>query len=180
MPQDRRFVVITGGPGSGKSTLVEALAQRGHARTPEAGRGVIVDQVGIGGSGVPWRDEVLFAELMLSWELRSYRWAQSRPGVVFFDRGMPDLVGFLRVRGREVPAHVDAAARGFGYRREVFLAPFWPEIYGVDAERGQSPEEAEATFHAMVEAYTEYGYRLLVLPKSSVADRVDFVLDALR
>jgi predicted ATPase len=44
-----RFFVITGGPGSGKTTLIEALASRGLARSTEAGRAIIRDQASVGG-----------------------------------------------------------------------------------------------------------------------------------
>ena len=37
---NRRFVV-TGGPGGGKSTLLEALAERGYRVAPEAARRLI-------------------------------------------------------------------------------------------------------------------------------------------
>jgi predicted ATPase len=68
-----RFFIVTGGPGSGKSMLIDALQDRGYRRTLEAGRAIIQDQVEIGGHGLPWYDRVLFAELMLGWEIRSYR-----------------------------------------------------------------------------------------------------------
>jgi len=45
----KTFFVITGGPGSGKTTLIDALEEAGFARTVEAGRGVIQDQVAIDG-----------------------------------------------------------------------------------------------------------------------------------
>ena len=66
----QRLFVVTGGPGSGKTTLIDALAQAGCARSIEAGRGVIQDQVAIGGPALPWRDPQAFAELMLCWEMR--------------------------------------------------------------------------------------------------------------
>lgn len=66
-----RFFVLTGGPGSGKTTLIEALRAQGFATAPEAGRGIIRDQMAIGGPALPWQDRAFFAELMLSWELRS-------------------------------------------------------------------------------------------------------------
>jgi len=37
MSDFERFHVITGGPGSGKSTLIETLARRGYAHSVEAG-----------------------------------------------------------------------------------------------------------------------------------------------
>ncbi|WP_017974874.1 AAA family ATPase [Actinopolyspora halophila] len=172
-----RFVVVTGGPGSGKTTLLERLGHQGLASTVEAGRGVIRDQMTIGGSALPWADQALFAELMLSWEMRSYRWAQQHTEVVLFDRAVPDVVGYLRLAGLSVPAHVSAAAEFFRYHRQVFIAPPWPEIFSQDSERRQDLAEAERTCDAMVEIYTELGYEVVNLPRAEVATRVEFVND---
>ncbi|WP_157162808.1 AAA family ATPase, partial [Actinoalloteichus spitiensis] len=48
---EERFFVLTGGPGSGKTTILDELAARGMAVTREAGRGIIQDQVRVGGQG---------------------------------------------------------------------------------------------------------------------------------
>ncbi|MFG2014975.1 AAA family ATPase [Actinomadura geliboluensis] len=174
------FVVVTGGPGSGKSTLIDRLELAGFARSQEAGRGVIQDQVAIGGRALPWQDVELFAEMMLCWEMRSYRSMEAQAGPVFFDRGIPDIVGYLRLEGRPVPPHVHTAARTFRYRRRVFIAPPWPEIYEQDTERKQSLAEAERTYESMVTTYAEYGYELVELPRVPVEERVRFVTDQLR
>src|SRR5690606_37036756 len=94
-----RFFVLTGGPGSGKTTLVKALGASGFRSTVEAGRAVIRDQVAIGGPALPWNDPTLFAELMLSWEMRSHTIASADIGPFFFDRGLPDIAGYLRLSG---------------------------------------------------------------------------------
>jgi predicted ATPase len=73
-----RFVVLTGGPGGGKSTLLAALAALGHAVSPEAGRAIIRDQARIGGRLRD--DQVAFAETILMREMRSYREARCRAG----------------------------------------------------------------------------------------------------
>ncbi|GAA2795589.1 AAA family ATPase [Saccharopolyspora taberi] len=179
MPENERFAVLTGGPGSGKSTLIDQLESMGFARSEEAGRGIIRDQAAIGGAALPWHDRQLFAELMLSWELRSYRLAEAATSTVLFDRGVPDVIGYLRVEGLPVPEHVHRAAREFRYRTQVFVAPPWPEIYVRDEERKQSPEVAERTYEAMVDAYTECGYELVELPRVSVRERAEFVVDLL-
>jgi len=177
MPQDLdRFFVITGGPGSGKTTLLDALAAAGFATLPEAGRAIIRDQLAIGGSALPWSHPELFAELMLSWDLRSYRSARSEQGPVFFDRSVVDLIGYLRLSGIGVPRHFRKAAETLRYRRRVFVAPPWPEIFAQDSERKQSLEEARKTFDAVAEAYEELGYELVPLPLAPVGERRDFVL----
>jgi predicted ATPase len=167
--------VITGGPGSGKTTLIDALASEGVRHMPEAGRAIIQDQVDIGGTALPWSDREAFATLMLAWEMRSYREAVSAPGPIVFDRGIPDVIGYLRLCRLPVPASVLKAAELHRYASRVFIAPPWPAIFKQDTERKQTLAEAEATYHAMVEAYSSLRYELIMLPLTSVAERARFV-----
>ena len=101
-----RFYVITGGPGSGKTALIEALRSLGYPSSVEAGRGIILDHMAIDGPALPWRDPMLFSELMLSWEIRSYHDAEQSTGPVFFDRGVPDVLGYLHLMNIPAPEHV--------------------------------------------------------------------------
>lgn len=174
-----RRIVLTGGPGSGKTTLLEALAAAGHATSPEAGRAIIRRQQAIDGEALPWKDRTLFAELMLDRELEAHARAESADGPVFFDRGVPDVVGYLSLCGLPVPAHMERAAQDIRYERRVFIAPVWPEIFGQDAERKQDLDEARRTFDAMAETYPRFGYELIELPRAPVAERLDFVLTTL-
>lgn len=174
---DQEFFIITGGPGSGKSTLLDRLERDGFARSAEAGRGIIQDQVAVGGSALPWHDRALFAELMLSWEMRSHRLATQHAviGPVLFDRGVPDIIGYLRVEELPIPGHMYRAVEQFRYNTRVFIAPPWPEIYRQDTERKQNLETARRTYEAMATVYSELGYQLVELPRSSIEDRADFV-----
>jgi predicted ATPase len=171
-----RFVVVTGGPGSGKSALIAALHQRGYARSIEAGRAVIQDQMAIGGHALPWDDRAMFAEVMLSWEMRSYHIAQHSSDLAFFDRGVPDVLGYLRLVNLPVPEHMRKAAEIFRYHRQVFIAPPWQEIFHQDNERKQDFDEAIRTYQSMVITYRECCYDLVELPCVSVQERMHFVL----
>jgi predicted ATPase len=170
-------VVLTGGPGSGKTTLIGALRALGLGTAPEAGRAIIREQVAIGGPALPWADLRLFTELILAWDMRTYRAMEQTAGPVFFDRGIPDAAGGYAMMGLAGPAHVRAATAAFRYAPVVFLAPPWPAIYTSDTERRQSPDEAVRTFLAMRTAYRRAGYRLVTLPLAPVPDRARFVLE---
>ncbi|MBS1072123.1 AAA family ATPase [Gluconobacter wancherniae] len=167
--------VVTGGPGSGKTSLIDMLASEGVRHMPEAGRAIIQDQVDIGGTALPWADREAFATLMLAWEMRSYREAIGASCPIVFDRGIPDVIGYLRLCGLPVPAAILNAANQRRYARRVFVAPPWPAIFRPDTERKQTLLEAEATYNAMVEAYSDLGYELVMLPLVSVAERARFV-----
>ncbi|UUP16104.1 AAA family ATPase [Nitratireductor thuwali] len=172
----QNLFVLTGGPGSGKTTLLDALDAAGFATAPEAGRSIIRQQKAMGGSGLPSADRLLYAELMLSWDIRSFQAAPDE--TAFFDRGIPDTIGYLSLCGIAVPAHFHRAAEMFRYNRTVFILPPWPDIFRNDTERTQSPEEAEATFRAMQETYTALGYRLVEVPRTRLRERLAFVLAA--
>lgn len=169
-------IVITGGPGSGKTSLVEALAAAGHATSPEAGRAIIRRQQTIQGDCLPWRDRVLFAELMLDRDLEAHATFATAAAPVFFDRGIPDVAGYLTLCGLPVPPHIERAARAHRYQQTVFIAPVWPEIFAPDAERRQDLNEARRTFDAMAGVYPRFGYELIELPKASIPERVAFIL----
>lgn len=175
MKMSNNLHIITGGPGSGKSTLIDALAAEGLRCMPEAGRAIIQDQVAIGGNALPWADREAFAALMLAWEMRSHREAVGTSAPVFFDRGIPDVLGYLRLCQLPVPHHVLRAAELRRYNPRVFIAPHWPAIFQQDDERKQSAAEAQATYHAMAETYAALGYELLRLPLASVPERVAFI-----
>jgi predicted ATPase len=174
-----RLFIVTGGPGAGKSTLLAALAARGFATMPEGGRAIIQDQVAINGPALPWADRSAFAELMLSWDMRSYREALGMQGPVFFDRGVPDVPSYLRLCGIPIPQHVANAAETYRYHRRVFVAPPWEAIFEQDAERKQDFAEAQATYDALIEVYESLGYEMIRLPLVSPEERAMFVVEKL-
>lgn len=176
MPCHPPLHVLTGGPGSGKSSLLAALAQAGHSVSEEAGRAIIRDQQSIAGLGLPWRAPSLFAELMLAWELRAHRQALAMKGPVFFDRSLVDIIGYLRLNDLPVGQHLLQAVRQLRYHRQVFLLPHWPQLYCNDSERRQDAAEAERTCRVMRAVYLEAGYHLIEVLRISLAQRRDFVL----
>ena len=171
------FHIITGGPGAGKSTLIDALAGLGYSTVRESGRAIIRHQLAIGGNALHTGDRALFLELMIERTMADYEAASGETGPVFFDRGLPEFAGYCRLTGVALTAHVQNAAEVFRYNPRIFVAPPWREIYVNDAERKQDFAEAVATCDACAAACVEAGYEVVELPKASVAERVAFVLD---
>lgn len=168
--------IITGGPGSGKTSVIEALRERGYICVDEVGRKIIREQLLIGGDALHWGDRAKFLELMLSRSIGDYDRVAECAGAVFFDRGIPELAGYCRLVGMPVVPHVARAAELYRYAWEVFVMPPWREIYRNDVERRQDFAEAIATHDLAVATYREFGYEPVEVPKASVGDRVAFIL----
>ena len=171
------FFVITGGPGAGKTTLIDALSKSGCQIVEEAGRRIIRDQKARGGNATHDGDRLAYRDLMFEDAVRTFSHLSNETGLVLFDRGLPDLIGYSRLIGAPVPAGLRDAAAHYRYNRTVFIAPPWEEIYAQDGERKQDLAEAAATYEAMRDAYDETGYVLTELPRTTVEERVRFVLD---
>ena len=162
-------VVIAGGPGSGKSTLLQALAASGERCYEEASRALIREQLAQSGQRLPWGDLWAFAQECAARMLAQLA-DSAHHGRCFFDRGLPDLMGYLTHGGRTAPDEWRKASRA--YAPVVFFAPPWQEIYVNDAERPQSFAEARSLSAHIRRAYVDCGFRLVELSKSSVPDRL--------
>lgn len=180
MNYQQNFIVITGGPGGGKTTLVETLAASGFLAVEEAGRRIIQEQRSCGGNATHDGDRIAFRRLMFEDALQTYQRMTDFTGPVFFDRGLPDLIGYSRLIGAPVPSWLQQAVENYRYNETVFIAPAWQEIFRQDDERQQDFAEAAATCEAMRAAYEETGYRLAELPRSTIDERVAFMLERIQ
>lgn len=173
------FIVLTGGPGGGKTSLIEALADEGFRTAPESGRAVIREELARGGSALPWSDRAAFADAMAALDEAAYAAARAQGGVTIFDRGLPDVLGYLALCGLPAPDDLHQAALRLRYTSPVFLAPFWPDIYTGDAERRQDAAEAAETARVMRWTYQGLGYEVTDLPLAPVPKRVRFLRERL-
>ncbi|WP_225768752.1 AAA family ATPase [Inquilinus sp. Marseille-Q2685] len=172
-----RFVVISGCSGGGKSTLLAELARRGHAVVEEPGRRIVKEELESGGRALPWVDGPAFARRAIVLALADRAAAEGRPGWVFFDRGLVDAASALQHMTGE-PA-LETLARSNPYHRRVFLTPPWPEIYGTDPERRHGLDAALEEYERLLQDYPTLGYEVVILPKTGVAERAEFVLATL-
>ncbi|WP_051663899.1 AAA family ATPase [Dyadobacter crusticola] len=173
-----RSIVITGGPGSGKSTLLNALQEQGFRVMQEVSRGLIREQVALESTCLPWLDLNAFAALCLEKMVADFKSADAN-AATFFDRGIPDIVAYLKVGGLEIGPALSAAVRECRYASTVLIAPPWEAIYVNDEERWQTFEDSAALYEAVFQVYQEAGYELIILPFGTVEERVEFVLKTL-
>ena len=167
------FFLFTGGPGVGKTSLLRGLAARGERVVEETHRALIAEQVAAGGRAVPWDDPAAYCDLCVRRDLAKFDALAHEPARIWFDRGIPD--GFDP--GWAAPPDLVAAARARRYNRQVFVFPPWRDIYETDAERRQTWAEAEATFARILQGLDRFGYSPRIVPRATVAERAEFVLD---
>jgi predicted ATPase len=168
-----RFIILSGCSGGGKSTLLAELARRGFVTVEEPGRRIVIEETRKGGTALPWIDIEAFARRAIAMALED-RQKTPADGLVFFDRGLIDAASALRhVSG---DGFIDTLKNTHRYNRLVFLTPPWPEIYRGDDERRHGFDAAVEEYDRLVRDYEALGYDSIVLPKSGIEERADFIL----
>jgi predicted ATPase len=103
---------------------------------------------------------------------------QNQDGLVFFDRGLIDAAMALEYSGGK--RYRDILGDEKHYFNKVFLAPPWPEIFEQDDERKHDFQSAVDEFDRIQSALIELKYDVCLLPKTTVLERVDYILNQLK
>jgi len=171
------FIIITGGPGGGKSTLLTALANKGFCYVEEAARQVIKNRLS---HGLPARPgAAAFARQIFEMDVKNYLANVNTEKMIFFDRSFLDSACMLCQADQIYFEKKKDFLLTHRFYPKVLITPPWQEIYCNDSERDQTFEQAIEVYETLYNWYKLNGYRPIVLPKASVRERVDFVLDML-
>jgi len=170
--------LITGAPGSGKTLILRELVALGFTGVNEPAREVLAGQRAAAGSGVYDSYPRLFCDLMLSRAIADFERVSGARTPVFFDRGIPDQIGYAELFGIDTSA-AESAARAHRYNVVVFALPSWPEIYVTDSERTMTFESAHAFGARVRHIYEDLGYSAIVVPCDTVGARARFIVETL-
>ena len=172
-------IVITGGPGTGKSSLIDELKHRAHVCFEEISREVTLNARKNGVEQLFLTNPLLFSELLLKGRLDQFNEAcNTDASHVFMDRGLPDVLAYLDYANTNYPNDFDVTCRTNVYDHVFVLAP-WQDIYKSDNERYENFEQAIDIHEFLLDTYRRFGYQLIDVPFGSVETRTDFILEAL-
>ena len=174
-----RKIVITGGPGTGKTSVIRELEARGHYCLHEISRQITLEAQKKGISQLFLQEPLLFSELLLEGRIRQFMDAENLGADhVFIDRGIPDVVAYMDYFGNDYPPVFQNVCTEYVYDG-IFLLPPWEEIYVSDNERYESFEQATTIHDHLRKSYETAGYHPIEVPFGTVKERRDFILEHL-
>lgn len=171
-------IIISGGPGFGKTSVINALNQLGFACEHEISRSIIKEQLDNGGDILPWKNLELFSRIVFEKRVKQFHEAPGQ-GLVFFDRGVPDVLAYMMLDNIEIPDKYYKSLLEINYSNLVFLTPPWELIFTNDSERMENFSQAVVIHQKIEEMYRELGYQTCALPLLPVNERVNFILNTL-
>ena len=170
-------IVITGGPGTGKTSIIDELLKRKFNCIEEISRQVTLEAQQKGIEQLFLTKPLLFSDMLLEGRKKQFFEANenSKP-LTFLDRGIPDVIAYMDYLGTEYPNRFIQACENHKYDHVFILTP-WQEIYVSDNERYENFGQAVEIHHQLVDTYTKYGYDLHDVPFGSVEKRTNFILN---
>ncbi|MFD0990971.1 AAA family ATPase [Mariniflexile jejuense] len=173
-------VVITGGPGTGKSTLINQLIKNGYTCLEEISRQIILDAQKKGTEQLFLTEPLLFSKLLLKGRIQQFEQANYlQSEITFFDRGVHDVLAYMNYIGNTYPKHFVEACENAVYDTVFILKP-WEEIYISDNERYENFNQAQAIHDHLLNTYKAFNYNLIDVPFGTVEYRTNFILNALK
>jgi predicted ATPase len=167
-------IVITGGPSTGKTSLINQLSSPDRKIFHEVARIIIKEQLQLKSNKVPWDDITGFSQLVLKKQIEDFNNAKNTFNI--YDRGIPDLIGYMNHGNQTLFKDLELAAKSLIYQF-VFILPPWEAIYETDNERRESFEEAIKINQSLTKAYIELGYTPIEIPQGTLENRLNFILE---
>ncbi|MDG1682026.1 MAG: ATPase [Flavobacteriales bacterium] len=173
-------ILITGGPGTGKTSLFKSLISDGFVGFEEKSREVTTTYKKKGIDQLFLTNPLLFSDLLL--ESRVNQFVDSdkiKETNVFFDRGIPDVIAYLDFKKMKYGQQYSNACKNYRYDTVFILRP-WKDIFVNDKERYESFEESLEIDKYIYKTYTNLKYSVVEIPHMSIVKRKEFVINKIK
>ncbi len=155
-------IVITGGPCTGKTTLIERLKIKGYKVIEEVARAVINEERAKDSDMLPWKDFVKFQYTVIKKQL-SLEKGLSNEGIIFLDRSPLDCWGYYKQRGLEPSDEIKGMMSNLDYDLIIYLEPL--SHYEDDGVRWEDREIQLEICNHLKESYEDSGMEMICLPE---------------
>lgn len=166
-------VVFTGSAGTGKSTIIDMI-RVDYSIVEEPATILITKFSKESPEKLPWNNRDIF-QLEVENKCRK-DWMENTNAI--YDRSLIDEIGFRKFYKGDVPKILIADCKKMKYDKVFFFEP-WEEIYKITDVRVESFETASEISRPLYQAYKEFGYDPIIVPKMSPDLRKEFIIQRL-
>jgi predicted ATPase len=179
LQKHQQKIVLIGGPGTGKSTVLNKLKEKGFFCFNEVSREVILKAQKKGIDQLFLTEPLLFSEMLLEGREEQYLKAEKRKeNIIFLDRGIPDVHAYMNYFKTTYPSLFIEKSKQYKYDLIFHFSP-WEEIYITDNERYETFKESIIIDKFLTKAYSELDYKIVNVPFGTVDERTDFIINSL-
>ena len=170
-------ILITGGPGSGKTTLINELRKRKFECREEIVRNLTLKGKNNGNDQLFLNKPLEFSKSIMKLRIQQF-YKKSKNTLVFFDRGVHEIVAYLNFINFEDHNDLLNQCRNIKYDSIFVLKP-WEEIYTRDNCRYESYKESVKIFEEILKIYQYLKMEVKIIERNTVQKRIDIILNHL-
>ena len=178
--------IITGGPHSGKSSVLNLLEEKGFAVLHETARLIIREDQEKKQSDpsyhflYPWEDQKIFCRRCHERQLE--REKELTGDTVILDRSIIDNLAYAAVAGIELDKKIYSDISAADYERKAFYFDQLKD-YATDRQRKDSEKQVKAVHKELYDIYIQFGFELVKVPvfsddmKKNILKRAELIMD---
>ena len=172
-------IALIGGPGTGKTSVLNELINRNFTCFEEISREVTLEAQKKGIEQLFLTEPLLFSKMLLKGREQQFKDAQnSIEELIFFDRGLPDVIAYLEYSNTAYPKEFTDKCVKYRYDYIFHFSP-WEKIYITDNERYESFDEAIEIDKYLLKTYNKLNYKSITIPFGNINQRTDFILNTI-
>jgi len=175
--------ILTGGPGVGKTTLVEMIRKEMPERfycMDEPARYIIeveqkkeaslIDYKGI----LPWTDIERFQYIVADFYNINMRSTPRNIDDLVIDRSIVDSIAYLLFNGANVPDRLYWQAKNM--EADCVFIPDRLPFYNNDEQRKESDCDAKNIHELLYDCYHEMGHKIVRIPAFGKQERLEYIM----
>ena len=171
----KKRIVISGSPGSGKTTLIEGLRDLKYPIFEEYSRTLIEAAIKEGKNHYFKSNPQEFSEALFSVRKKQFEAFEEMKidsPFAIYDRGIHDIYAYLRAINEDSKFWYDRVSE-FQYDLVFLLTP-WKEIYKADYQREETFDEAKHYYPFIKNIYSQ-SHQIIQVPEGKVESRINFI-----
>lgn len=174
MNKEKEWYVITGGPCSGKTTLIENLEKMGYSVMHEVARSLFESELRSGKTKDMVRsDDKAFQKKLLRMKIEAERNIPEEK-IVFLDTAIPDSIPYFIISGINFDERTMKIFKKKPYKKIFLLEqlPFQKE----DNVRIEDNQLCARINRLIYETYSSLGYEIINIPILTLEERTRLIL----
>lgn len=166
--------VITGGPSTGKTTVINMLDERGYKTAIEHARHYI-DTMRIDGHTVEEirNNKRQFQLGVLDMQIEQEKAIQPED-LVFLDRAIPDAMAYYQFLKLDYDEKLLNTIKNISYKK-IFILDRLP--FTKDYARTEDEEDQKLIHQLIIDVYTSLGFPIVLVPVLPPVERLEFILN---